>query len=96
MRTIGVLMPGVATEPDRQGWAAAFVQTLHNLGWEEGKNIRIETRWNASDAERAHVLFMRASSRDLHRRLDRSFGTRSLSRHGSLKHTVERSHGTER
>jgi putative tryptophan/tyrosine transport system substrate-binding protein len=55
MRRIGVLMPGVATEPDRQGWAAAFVQTLHNLGWEEGKNIRIETRWNASDAERART-----------------------------------------
>ena len=55
MRMIGVLMPGVATEPDRQGWVAAFVQTLHKLGWEEDKNIRIEIRWNAGDAERARA-----------------------------------------
>jgi ABC-type uncharacterized transport system substrate-binding protein len=55
MRMIGVLMPGVATEPESQGWVAAFVQTLHKLGWEDGKNIRIEFRWNAGDAERART-----------------------------------------
>src|SRR5262249_48094150 len=42
------------------------------------------------------VLFVRASSRDLLGRVNRSFGTRSLSRHGPDKHTVERSHVTKR
>ena len=45
MRRIGVLM-GYA-ESDRKGQArvAAFREELQKLGWTEGRNIRIDTRW---------------------------------------------------
>ena len=52
MRRIGVLI-GYA-ESDRQGQAfvAAFRDELQKLGWTEGRNIRIDTRWVApGDAE---------------------------------------------
>jgi len=48
---IGVLM-GYA-ESDREGQAniAAFQGGLQKLGWTEGRNIRIDTRWAAADAD---------------------------------------------
>ena len=51
MRRIGVLM-GYA-ESDREGQAnvAAFQGGLQKLGWTEGRNIRIDTRWAAADAD---------------------------------------------
>ena len=51
MRRIGVLM-GYA-ESDREGQAnvAAFQGGLQKLGWTEGRNIRIDTRWAAGDTE---------------------------------------------
>jgi putative tryptophan/tyrosine transport system substrate-binding protein len=44
MRRIGVLMSLAAD--DRQGQARlnAFVQGLHELGWIDGRNLRIDTR----------------------------------------------------
>ena len=52
MRRIGVLM-GYA-ESDREGRArlAAFLQELQQLGWVEGRGVRIDVRWGAGDAER--------------------------------------------
>ena len=55
MRAVGVLMPGIATEADRQGWVTEFTQALHKLGWVEGKNIHLEIRWNSGDADRARA-----------------------------------------
>jgi putative ABC transport system substrate-binding protein len=51
MRRIAVLM-GYA-ESDREGQAnvAAFRDGLQKLGWTEGRNIRIDTRWAAADAD---------------------------------------------
>jgi len=51
MPRIGVLM-GYA-ESDREGQAnvAAFQGGLQKLGWTEGRNIRIEARWAAADAD---------------------------------------------
>jgi putative ABC transport system substrate-binding protein len=51
MRRIGVLM-GYA-ESDREGQAniAAFRGGLQELGWTEGRNIRIDTRWASADAD---------------------------------------------
>jgi putative tryptophan/tyrosine transport system substrate-binding protein len=51
MWRIGVLM-GYA-ESDREGQAnfAALRKGLQNLGWTEGRNIRIDTRWAAADAD---------------------------------------------
>jgi putative ABC transport system substrate-binding protein len=45
MRRIGVLM-GLAPD-DQQGreWLAAFVQSLQELGWMDGRNVLIDVRW---------------------------------------------------
>jgi putative tryptophan/tyrosine transport system substrate-binding protein len=50
MPRIGVLM-GYA-ESDREGRAnvAAFREGLQKLGWTEGRNIRLDTRWAAAEA----------------------------------------------
>ena len=48
-RRIGVLMSS-NMEPDLETSLAAFVQGLEQLGWAEGRNVRIETRWAGGDA----------------------------------------------
>src|SRR5499426_596986 len=53
MRRIGVLQSGAADNPDVQVWLAAFLQGLLELGWSEGRNLRIEYRLGAlGDVER--------------------------------------------
>ena len=49
-RRVGVLMNSVATDTEYQSYAAGFVQGLRQLGWIEGKNIRVDVRWMAGDA----------------------------------------------
>jgi putative tryptophan/tyrosine transport system substrate-binding protein len=55
MRRVGVLMNGAATETIPQSYVAAFVQELRQLGWTEGRNLRIDVRWNAGDAALARI-----------------------------------------
>jgi putative ABC transport system substrate-binding protein len=50
-RRIGVLM-AVADDPEGQARIAAFLQGLQQLGWAEGRNLQIDTRWGAGDADR--------------------------------------------
>jgi len=52
MRRIGLFFPGTADDPDAQLRAAAFMQGLQELGWTLGRNLRIDYRWGAGDAER--------------------------------------------
>jgi putative tryptophan/tyrosine transport system substrate-binding protein len=52
MRRIGVLMALAADDPAGQARFVAFVQALQELGWTDGRNVRIDTRWAAGDAER--------------------------------------------
>jgi putative ABC transport system substrate-binding protein len=49
MRRIGVLLPAFAGDPDYQAWVDAFQQTLQALGWVDGRNVRIDTRWATID-----------------------------------------------
>jgi hypothetical protein len=49
VRRIGVLMSYLESDPQAQAWYAAFREGLHKLGWTEGRNIRIDTRWAAPD-----------------------------------------------
>jgi putative ABC transport system substrate-binding protein len=51
-RRIGVLMNLAADDPESQTRLTAFVQSLQQLGWTDGHNISIETRWAAADADR--------------------------------------------
>ena len=52
MRRVGVLMALAADDPEGQARFAAFVQGLQESGWTDGRNVRIETRWAAGDADR--------------------------------------------
>jgi putative ABC transport system substrate-binding protein len=49
-RRIGVLMPGTADDAEYQARMAAFLHGLQQLGWSDGRNVRIDTRWAAGDA----------------------------------------------
>src|SRR6516162_4844198 len=51
MRRIGVLMAYDASDQEGQAWVAAFRDGLQKLGWTEGRNIRIDSRWAAAEAE---------------------------------------------
>jgi putative ABC transport system substrate-binding protein len=52
MRRIGVLLPYAADDREGQARMAAFQQGLAELGWSDGGNARIDTRWGAGDADR--------------------------------------------
>ena len=52
MRRIGVLLPAAADDAVYQSRMAAFLRGLQQLGWVDGANVRIDTRWAAGDADR--------------------------------------------
>jgi len=52
VRRIGVLMSLAADDKQGQARLAAFVQGLQELGWTDGRNVRIDIRWGAGDAGR--------------------------------------------
>jgi putative ABC transport system substrate-binding protein len=49
VRRIGVLMGYAETDSDARAWCMAFQEALQKLGWTEGRNIQIETRWATPD-----------------------------------------------
>jgi putative ABC transport system substrate-binding protein len=51
VRRIGVLMNYRADEPEGQARVIAFTQALQKLGWSEGSNLRIDTRWARTDSD---------------------------------------------
>jgi ABC-type uncharacterized transport system substrate-binding protein len=50
IRRIGVLMSLAESDPEAQARVAAFRKGLQAAGWPEGRNVRIDIRWAASDA----------------------------------------------
>src|SRR5262245_25979091 len=52
MPRIGVLRPSAAEDPELQPRMTAFGQGLAQLGWLDGRNVRIDTRWGVADADR--------------------------------------------
>ena len=52
MRRIGVLMPLAVDDPEAKVRLAAFLDGLQQLGWTDGRNVRIDARWPGSDADR--------------------------------------------
>jgi putative ABC transport system substrate-binding protein len=53
MRRIGMIAGGpTADDPDAQAFSAAFLQALQQLGWTDGRNVRIDSRWGGGDPER--------------------------------------------
>jgi putative ABC transport system substrate-binding protein len=51
MRRISVLAPVAGDDPDVQARHAAFVQGLEQLGWTNGRNLRIDARWGGGNPD---------------------------------------------
>jgi putative tryptophan/tyrosine transport system substrate-binding protein len=66
MRRIGMLMAATAGDPEYRTRMAAFQKELALLGWTEGSNLQIETRWAATDADdiRKHAVELAALAPD--------------------------------
>jgi putative ABC transport system substrate-binding protein len=65
VRRIGVLMASAAD--DSESRIAAFLQGLQQLGWADGRNVRIDTRWATTDADdiRRHAAELAALAPDV-------------------------------
>jgi putative ABC transport system substrate-binding protein len=48
MRRLGVLMDLAVDDPQGQARVTAFVQALQQLGWTDGRDVRIDYRWGVS------------------------------------------------
>jgi putative ABC transport system substrate-binding protein len=51
MRRTGVLMSASENDPEYQAYMSSFREGLQKFGWMDGRNIRIDYRWGALDAE---------------------------------------------
>jgi putative ABC transport system substrate-binding protein len=69
IRRIGVLYGGAvnAADPDAQANIEAFLQVLQPLGWTDGRNVRIDYRWGAGNADniRKHAAELVALAPDV-------------------------------
>ena len=52
LRRIGVLIQVAEGDPQARIEVATFLRGLQELGWNEGRNLRIDTRWGGGDADR--------------------------------------------
>ncbi len=60
MRRIGVLIPFAESDTEAQSQVRAFQEAFQKLGWQEGRNIRIDYRWTGGDVDR-----IRTSAKEL-------------------------------
>src|ERR1700738_1526450 len=67
VRRIGVLMASASDGAESQARIAAFLQGLQQLGWADGRNMRIDTRWATTDADdiRRHAAELAALAPDV-------------------------------
>jgi putative tryptophan/tyrosine transport system substrate-binding protein len=56
VRRIGVLIPGDENDPVMKARVSALTQGLADLGWNDGRNVRVDLRWYGSDANRIRTL----------------------------------------
>ncbi len=55
VRRIGVLMNLTADDPETRARLTAFLQGLEELGWSEGRNLRIDYRWGVGDIDQHRI-----------------------------------------
>jgi ABC-type uncharacterized transport system substrate-binding protein len=55
LRRVGVLMNLAESDPEARPRLNAFQRRLQELGWTEGRNVRIDYRWTAGDYDRMRV-----------------------------------------
>src|SRR6516164_7759601 len=56
VRRIGVLMGADEDDPQRTGWLSAFTQGLAELGWTNGRNLRMDVRWAGENVDRMRMF----------------------------------------
>jgi putative ABC transport system substrate-binding protein len=56
VRLIGVLMPYAENDPVMKRRLSVFAQALADLGWTDGRNVRIAPRWPGADINRIRAL----------------------------------------
>jgi hypothetical protein len=56
MRRIGVLMPSAENDPAYRTRLSAFMQALEDLGWADGRQVRMDLRWAGGDNNRMRAL----------------------------------------
>jgi ABC-type uncharacterized transport system substrate-binding protein len=64
---IGVLLASTADDPEYQARIAAFLRGLQQLGWSDGRNVHIDTRWATTklDDIRRHAAELAALTPDV-------------------------------
>jgi len=67
VRRIGVLLAAAADDAEFQARIGAFLQGLQQLGWTDGRNVRIDTRWATTNADdiRRHAAELAALAPDV-------------------------------
>jgi putative ABC transport system substrate-binding protein len=56
VRRIGVLSPNDENDPVAKTWVSAFTQALADLGWTDGRNVRMDLHWAGADINRIRAL----------------------------------------
>jgi putative ABC transport system substrate-binding protein len=56
VRRIGMLLGSDENDPVQKTYVSAFTQALADLGWTDGRNVRIDLRWHGGDNNRIRAL----------------------------------------
>ena len=56
LRRIGVLIGGDENDPEGEHRISVFTQDLADLGWTDGRNVRIDLRWGGNDTNQIGAL----------------------------------------
>ena len=56
MRRIGVLMANDENDPEAKAWLSGFTRGLAELGWTDGRNLRMEVRSAAGNIDRMRMF----------------------------------------
>src|SRR6516225_4265310 len=56
VRRIGVLMLFDENDPAGKTYVSAFTQAFADLGWSDGRNVRMDIRWGGGDINRMQLL----------------------------------------
>jgi putative tryptophan/tyrosine transport system substrate-binding protein len=65
IRRVGVLMYWATDDAEGQARLTAFAQALEQLGWSEGRNLRIESRWATAGDIHRHAAELVALAPDV-------------------------------
>ena len=56
IRRIGVLITGDENDPQAKARISAFTQALAELGWTDGRNVRMDLHWDGGDINRIRAF----------------------------------------